>query len=163
MEKIRKNIRAKFYLALSSSIMFVIGIPLIPIFAGDNWFLMILGIVLVVYGFYGTPLYWVSYAMSIRTKNVIEAIIYDHILTVSDLSNHLQLNEQDIINQINKIIKNRYIIGYLFDGVKLSLNENEKPQKKIKNVICVGCGASLTIRDDSILCPYCGKNVLGNM
>ncbi|MBR2909186.1 MAG: hypothetical protein IKC11_02435 [Clostridia bacterium] len=139
-----------------ASILFVVGIPLIPVFAGKNWAIAIMGIIFTVFGFYGMPLLWIKYGTLHGMKRLVIAIIEDNLLTVSELSMQLQLDEREVRNRITKALSKRYITGFVFDGQKLSLNENKKPAYKVEVRTCDNCAARLEITDTEVYCPYCG-------
>ena len=156
MKKLKKEIRIYFLVSLMASILFVVGIPLIPIFAGTNWPIAIMGIVFTVFGFYGMPLLWVKYGSLIGMKRLVVSILEDHLLTVQELSMQLQLNEREIINRVAKAVNKRYITGFVFDGQRLTLNENKRPAYKVEVRTCQNCAARLEISDTAVYCPYCG-------
>lgn len=156
MEKIIKKKRIWFFISLLASILFVVGIPLIPVFVGKNWAIAIMGIVFVVFGFYSMPFFWLKYSSFFGLKRVLEAITYEHIYSVKDIAIQLQKTEQDVKNIIIKLINKRYLVGYLFDGFDLKLNNNVKAQKKLDVNVCSNCGARITVEEHKTHCEYCG-------
>ena len=156
MKKIKKEMYISFAISLTMSVMFVAGIPLIPIFAGNNWPLAIVGIVCTVVGFYGMPLMWIKYGSYFGIKRVVIAITEEHILTTSEISMYLQMREQDVKNHIVKAINKRYITGYFFDGQVLTLNERVKPSRKVEVNKCKSCGAIVEVTSEEVKCSYCG-------
>ena len=62
MSKVKKDMNVSLIVALVSSVLFVVGIPMIILFAGKMWVFMALGIIFVIFGFYGGPLLWIRYA-----------------------------------------------------------------------------------------------------
>ena len=156
-----KRIKVMFWLALSSSVMLGIGIPMIPIFiVAGNWFLAVVGIIFTLYGFYGCPFYWIGYASSRELRSIIETINIDHIYNVNELSSHLQMDKKLLIQNINKIIKKRYLVGFIFDGENLTINENERQKKTYKTIKCDNCGGELRLVEQDMVCPYCGKKMI---
>ena len=156
MKKLKKEIRIYFFVSLMASLMFVVGIPLIPIFVGKSWPIAIIGIVFTVFGFYGMPFLWLKYGSLYGIKKIVVAIIEDNLLTVRELSMQMQLNEAEIRNRIAKAIQKRYIIGFVFDGETLSLNQNKKPAYKIDVNTCEKCSAPLSVTETEVVCKYCG-------
>ena len=118
---------------------------------------MALGIICVVVGFYGSPFVWIKFGLNIGAKRVLECITIDNMLTTREISFQLNKNEMQVKNDIFLLIRKRYLEGYIFDGEKLTLNENEKPQKKLKVGACERCGANLDVVDNKVHCPYCGN------
>ena len=156
MKKINKDVKVLFCWAIIASILFVVGIPLIPIFAGKNWFVMALGIVFVVFGFYGTPLLWVAYGSKRSLKRVVEAITEEHLYSNKDIALHIQTTEQNVKDQIIKAIRKKYITGFVYDGIELHLNEKQKQMNMVEVNKCKNCSAALTVTQEKIYCKYCG-------
>ena len=111
MEKLIKKQRILFGWALASSIMFVGGIPLIPIFASSNTLLMVLGIVCTVFGFYATPLFWVFYGTQGIKKRVYRAITEEYLLTNREIALQLQVSERDVYQTINYLINKMILLS----------------------------------------------------
>lgn len=156
MKKLKKEMRIYFFVSLAASILFVVGIPLIPIYAGKNWFVAALGIAFTVFGFYGMPLLWVKYGLFFGMKRVVEAVTEEHLLSVSEIAMQLQIPNQEAKNRVLKALNKKYITGFVFDGERLMLNENKKPAYKVEVRTCENCAARLEISEDKVYCPYCG-------
>lgn len=163
MDKLKKDIKSFFIFALVSSILFVVGIPMIPIFAGKIWFLMALGIVFVVFGFYGMPLIWLKYASLKKINRVVVAIEEEHLTMNSEIATQLQIPEKEVKSLITTAINKRYITGYIYDGEKLTLNNKEKLKKQINLQKCANCGAKLVDNETEWYCPYCGDRFPKNL
>ena len=151
---IKNDLIKKLIFAIITSILFIIGIP-ITIFSATNhiWFAMTLGIIFIVFGFYGMPFIWLSYANLRSLKNVVDAVNEEHILSVSEIASQLQLKENQVRQFIVDAIKKKYIIGYIFDGNTLSTNNKNKPS--IQERKCSHCGGNLVKKDNDWYCPYC--------
>ncbi len=161
-KSIKKDLNNQLIFAIILSVLFVIGIPLIIFGVSSSiTFLLVLGIIFVVLGFYGTPIIWTSYANKRQQKMIIDTIIYEHILTVSELAKQLQISEKLIRQHITTAIQKKYIVGYLFDGKTLSLNEKTAPKKKlsITKTKCPHCGGTLEPTEQGYHCPYCGAKM----
>lgn len=167
-----KNIHSfrRKYLAfcIFISIVCPAGIPLIPlgfIFMSNNslWLMgAIIGIALVVFGFYGLPLFWVFYGVANRRSRVYDAIALDYLYSVSEIVSQTTYGENQVRGDINWLINKRYLNGFLFNGENLTLNENKELRKKgfEFNGNCPHCGASKAIKkDDGIYCAYCGATL----
>ena len=96
MKNVKKDEMKMLIISIVASVLFVVGIPLIAMFAGKNWVVMTLGIVFVVFGFYGSPLLWISYAGKRKTKRVVEAVVEENLLTNSEIAQQLSRREKDV-------------------------------------------------------------------
>lgn len=159
MKKINNKLTIKLIIALLISILFVGGIPLIIVFASSNKLLMWIGIVCVGFGFYATPLSWISFGNTKRTKEVVSCIVMDNILSVDDIAKQLQMEKNDVIGNISVSIKNRYIEGYLFDNNILTVNTNVNMKNEAFKK-CPNCGAKMSFNESKKIweCKYCGDN-----
>ena len=149
-EKRKQNL---FLWALCGSILFVIGIPLIILTAGKIWILMALGIVFVVFGFYGTPILWVQFANQGKMLRILQAVICEHLFCVQEIVQHLQYSEQEVRSMLTQAIQKQYLTGFVFDGNVLQPNEKAAP--KTRALKCEYCGGNL--QEGDLQCPYCGS------
>ena len=156
MKQLNKDIKRLFTFCLLSSFLFVIGIPLIPVFAGKSWIIMTLGIVFVVFGFYGMPILWVNFASLKGLKRVVEAVEEENLYTNTEIAMHLQINERQVYENIKKAINKKYLVGYKYDGKTLNVNENKEKKVVLHKKVCKNCGGKLEKVGDSWHCPYCG-------
>lgn len=143
--------------ALIISVMFVVGIVMIPVFAG-RLELLILGIVFTVVGFYGTPLIWIKFGNDIQVARVVDAVLEEKLLSNREISQYLQKDEKLVKSMITTAIKKKYLTGFLYDGVTLSLNEKKRQIGK-KNNKCENCCGLMEELDDAFYCPYCGSKI----
>ena len=74
MKKINKDISIKLSFGIFSAIGFVAGILLIIFGAGKSAIMLTAGIILGINGFYGTPLWFISYGENKAIKRVVYAI-----------------------------------------------------------------------------------------
>lgn len=158
---IQKSCTKKLIFAIFLTICLVAGIPLIVVGASKAKLLMVLGIVMTVAGFYGSPLVWISFAKLCTEKAVYFAIVEDNILSAKEIANNLGRNEKEIIELINHLISNRFLTGYKLDETgkltKTKKPKDEQTQKEIKSKKCPNCGANLTkTKDNKYFCKYCG-------
>ncbi len=157
MEKIKKTLSITLFWAILLSILFVVGIPMIVVFAGKNWFLMALGIVFVVFGFYGMPMVWVYYGTLRANKRALELVLNENIYSVQELSEQLGVRPSDMLATVRKLINKGYLTGYLLiDNNFLKLNEKVKQEKSKIVGVCASCGAKSVIEGNAFVCPYCG-------
>lgn len=141
--------------ALLATIGFVAGIPLIIISAGSSTFGLIAGIVLVVFGFYGAPMLWLSYASFKQQGRVVDAVTKENIYTVDGIASQLQINPEQVKAQLTKAVNKNYLKGYLFDGNELKINNNKKQEKQSQQSKCQNCGGNLEKSENGYYCPYC--------
>ena len=162
MKKINKNTKTILIWSVIISLMLVVGIPMIILGAIKSiWFVLVIGIIFTVIGFYGTPIIWVYFANTKVLQRVVEIINNEHLLKVSEIAQHLQLSEQQIKMHITNAIKKNFLQGYIFDGLELKENKEEKNkfEKLLKNK-CPNCGANLIKIDNGHRCEYCGSEFL---
>lgn len=99
MEKAEKSVKKRFYLALFLTIYFIVGIPLLVVGAtrlsqgGGYVFMLVLGIIGAVVGFYGMPVAWVMYGNARTELALVSAVRNEHLYTVQELSARLASNE----------------------------------------------------------------------
>ena len=163
MKKINSDIRKIFVISLIVTILFIVGIPLIPLFAGKNWVIMTIGIIFVVIGFYGSPILWTSYANKKRTKRIIQAIEEENLYTNADIASHLQMKEKEVYLEIKNAINKGYIFGYKYNGQELVINNAKKQVKEEQISIkkCINCGGRLEKTSNGCHCllSQCGYSL----
>ena len=155
MKNVKKDEMKMLIISIVASVLFVVGIPLIAMFSGKNWVVMTLGIVFVVFGFYGSPLLWISYAGKRKTKRVVEAVVEENLLTNSEIAQQLSMREKDVQTEVYKAINKKYLVGYIYDGETIKLNDKQKPMQKLHIKKCNNCGGKLEQEGDKWHCPYC--------
>lgn len=158
MSKINKDVNKYFWISLIASVLFVVGIPMIVLFAGKIWPLMALGIVFVVFGFYGMPLLWIKYGELRRMRRVVDAINNEHLLSNKEISMQLQISERDAKAIVTKAINKQYITGFLYDGNLLTPNNKQAPKRIEQPSKCGNCGGKMQDLGDMWHCPYCGTD-----
>lgn len=153
---LKKFIVVLFFIALFATIGFVAGIPLIVISATkSNTFGLIVGIILVVFGFYGAPMLWISYASFKQQGRVVDAVTKENIYTVNGIATQLQLSPEQVKTHLSKAVSKNYLKGYLFDGNELKINNNKKQEKQTYQKKCENCGGNLEKNENGYYCPYC--------
>ncbi len=156
MKQINKDLKKLFYCSLILTILFVIGIPMIPMFAGKITILMVLGIIFTAVGFYVMPIMWILYGGLRGLKRVVEAVLEENLYSNEEIATHLQISEREVHESIKKAINKKYLIGFKYDGKTLQLNENKKKEFVLHKKQCKNCGGKLEKVGDSWVCPYCG-------
>ena len=156
---INKDIKKLLVISIVITLLFVLGIPLL-IYGATNsiWAILGIGIAFAVIGFYGTPMIWMAYANKKALKNVVDAVMEDHLTTVGEVASQLQIRERMARDLIITGIKKKYITGYIFNGSVLSPNQKEAPKKKVSSNKCPNCGGTLKSEENGYTCQYCGSH-----
>lgn len=159
MKKIDKSINTTFAFALALSIGFPVGILCIIFGAVKGIIaLLVIGIVLVVFGFYAMPLLWVRFADKRKDKAFMLMIERDYIYTVQGLSVQTGESEQNVRARIKRLINTHYLVGYLFQDDILQLNTNKKQDERSRRTSkCNQCGAMMYFDGLMFRCDYCGN------
>lgn len=162
-KNIKKDCTLKLLLSILLTVCFVAGIPLIISGAKSSTILLVLGIVMTVLGFYGSPMAWINYGKICSEKSIYFAITEDNLLSAKEIASNLGRQEKEIIELINHLISSRFLTGYKLDEngklTKLAKQkeEQESHQKELKSRKCPNCGATLTkTKDNKYICKYCG-------
>lgn len=120
---------------------------------GKIQWLMIVCIVYLGAGFYVIPIVWINYGDKITLSKVVMAVYSDKLYDVKSIAMQVSDTEQNVVNNIKKCIDKRYIVGYLFDGENLTVNERRAQVAQRK---CPNCGAPLEKKNGVLTCEYCG-------
>lgn len=160
MKKMKRVLRNQFAIALVTSIMMVVGIPLIPISAvnGITW-LLVVAIVFTAYGFYGCPLYWISYASKRELYSILFLIENEHILTVEGLCQQTGKDGNYIADKIRYLLLGGFLPGYIFSGNALEKTVIVEKKPVVLSIPCPSCGAPITLTDGEGKCEYCGSSI----
>ena len=120
---------------------------------GKIQWLMIVCIVYLGAGFYVIPIVWINYGDKITLSKVVRAVYSDKLYDVKSIAMQVSDTEQNVVNNIKKCIDKRYIVGYLFYGKNLTVNERREQVAQRK---CPNCGAPLEKKNGVLTCEYCG-------
>ena len=155
---IKKDCKKLLIISILFSIGFVVGIPAIifgAIYGGAMIALMVVGIIMVVCGFYGAPILWIAYGEKVKQSSIYDMITVDGITDVKTISNSIgNANEEQVKRIIKILIEKRYLTGYKFEKDEVSTTN-----KKIKNHKCPNCGANLTEEYGKWVCTYCNSTL----
>ena len=163
MKKIKSRITLDLILGLILPILLVVGIVMIIVFAKKNTILLVLGIVFVVAGFYGSPIVWSLYGSRKQDLRLLSLICDENIYSIDSLAEQVGCEKQNVLNEVRKLINQGYLIGYLLkDNNYLELNTNEKQNQKVTVVKCPSCGAKNKVVGNSGFCEYCGEKLENN-
>lgn len=110
MKKLKQSHTKTLIFALLLSIGFVLGILGIIFGAvnGMTW-LLVIGIIATVMGFYGAPLVWIRYGEQSSYLAVLECIEIDNIFVLDDIANNLGKKPREILGRVNYLISKRYL------------------------------------------------------
>lgn len=160
MERINKSIGKFLAVALSLSFGFPLGIVGIVFGATRGWTaLLVVGIVLVVAGFYVMPLMWIKVGEKKQLRALLMLIENDYIYTVQELATQSNRKEDNVRTMIRKLIESSCLTGFLFKDDALILNDNVKQQKVREKKVCECCGAAMEDDGTRYVCAYCGNIV----
>lgn len=156
---IKKDTKRLLIISIIASIGFVVGIPAIifgAIYGGAYIILMVVGIILTVIGFYGSPILWVNYAEKVRQCSIYEMITVDGITDINTIASSTGIiNAKRVEETINILIQKRYLTGYKIVNSELS---EAVPTNKVVNK-CPNCGANMTKENGKWVCKYCNSEL----
>ena len=157
MEKLIKQKRIWFWVALLTCVFAVVSIPVIVLSAINKLFLLMgISIALVVHGFYGSIFYWLAYAKRSTLIRIVKLITNEGLLTAHLISMQTGKREVEVVGIMRECVIKGYVSGYYFDENTLSLC---KFVPVTASVECSSCGASVVTTDGIGKCEYCGTNV----
>lgn len=162
MKQALADLEKRKIIAIVLSIMFVAGLPILIVGAtrlhqnGGFVAMLVIGIVFVVLGFYGTPVAWVQVGAASRRANIVRAVNEEHLYTVKELAVRLNVSEKEASAALRECMQKGYLTGYLLEGDSVVLNENVALGPKEYSVECSHCGAYVTSSGKGAKCPYCG-------
>lgn len=119
---------------------------------------LVLGILLVVFGFYGSPISWSNYSKKKSLRVVLRLILNENLYSVEELSEQTNKRKREIVSMINTLILKEYLTGYKFKGEILELNTNKKQSAKVtRKQKCDVCGGMMKFDGVHFVCEYCGN------
>ncbi len=157
MEKVERSLKSKFFIALIVSVLFVAGIPMIPLGAVHNTVVMVFGIAFVGGGFYGMPLLWVSYGHTVTLRRVVYAIKKEYLYSVGEIAAQLSKTPKEVNELVAECFRKEYMTGYIRQGDKILRNDGTPIEERVTAVSCPHCGAKFSYTGISGKCPYCGS------
>ena len=159
MEKIKKKIRTFFWVGLA----FLIGLPagvIMTVFGATKGItaLLVVGIVLIVAGFYVAPIMLVQVGEKKKLGRVIAAIERQNLYTAEEIAAGTGIREKAVLGYINEALQKGYIIGYKWENGRLELIKNRRQSLEKSTKKCPYCGAQAIIdpKESTGVCPYCG-------
>lgn len=172
---IHKSVKKTFFFALILSIFFVAGIPILIIGATKmptplGIFMFVSGIVMLVLGFYGSPLAWIRYGHLRKLKNIWLMIAEDNIYSLEILANQFASKVETMKSLVNELITKRYLKSYTIqDNFIVRLVNTEQMQKTQAEIVqgvdvvaCSSCGSKNILRGKTGRCEYCGSPLIAD-
>ncbi len=162
MEKLLKQKKRLVIVSVILSVCFVAGIPILIVGASHmskddgGVFMFVAGIIMTVCGFYGAPIAWINVGPIKQRINLLNAVLNQHFYTVEELSFCMGKNAAVVKRELQYLYERGYLVGYKFDGQKITLNQNVSLKTQKHTVRCEGCGAKVTFDGSQTVCPYCG-------
>jgi len=161
MELIDKAITKKLLMSILFTIFLPAGILAI-IFGATKGMtaLLIVGIVMTVLGFYGSPILWINFGELKRLRMILNLILVENIYSAQEIAEHISSNVETVNSDINKLIIKGFLKGYLFKEGYLQLNRNKKQKMEdVKKYKCPNCGGFMEYNGIDYTCEYCGNVV----
>ena len=159
MSGIKQVERKHLIRALTVSILFVVGIPMIIIGAinhkGFWWIVMSLGILFVASGFVSIPIFWVEYAEKRRLGRMAVVISQSESMSIDVLSDTLGRTQEKTRRDLRVLLQKGWLPGYAF------VDQEDRVKKtdllELHHTQCTFCGAMYDYKGTEAKCPYCGK------
>ncbi len=160
MKKLNSQIQKLLIAGIVVSVLFAAGLPLLLLGAtgafsssGVNTLFLVLGIVLLVGGFYATPILWVAYGGKRELRGFVSAIEDKGLSTVEQLTSHTRLDADTVRAKIDLCFAKGYLPDFVREGDTLVLRN---PEGELHSVVCPSCAARFDFRGESGKCPWCG-------
>lgn len=151
MEKLKKKIKNLLITGIAATICLPFGIAATVMSAIYFLPALAVGIPMIIFGFYGTPIIFSKYAENKRLLSVLNIVTTEELHDIDALASHLQRPPKYIKNLLQKAINQGYVTGLIFDGKKLTA----KTQEPVNLHKCLNCGAPLTKDENGYYCHYC--------
>lgn len=167
INKLQKNLSLRLLISIILTVMFPLGIAMTVIGAtrkeeGGALFtaIMAIGIVFVVFGFYGAPMSWVSYAPKKKYARVIDAIKREGFRDATEIANHLSMQPNEVIDAVRVCIDKQYLTNYTIEENKIIPLNNRPDDLGLYTVQCPYCGGiTQTSNNLQVKCEYCGRMI----
>ncbi len=157
-----KSVKTKaMVVGVALAVGLVAGIPMI-VFGATKGItaLLVIGIALVVIGFYGAPIA-LAQCSSIAAHGAVLAAIEDEGLgTVTMIGEHLGRNPKQVRASVDYLISHGQLKGYIVDAEgNIKRNDARAARDYVDVGKCPNCNAPLVLEDGELRCPYCGAIV----
>ena len=152
MKKLNKSICLHLIFAIFALVCLIGGIFMIIFGAKANKFMLVAGIIAVIFGFYGSPILFINYGSNKQMKRIVYAIEVEKLYSAQEIAKQLQMSEAEVTQIISNAVVKNYITGYKFDGTNLTINKKVNTVTKKK---CPNCGGKLVEENGKLVCHYC--------
>lgn len=170
---IKKRTTLIFLLSLISTIFLPVGITLTVLNSKMHGAMrvvfLVVGIVMIVIGFYGSPLFWTSYGNLRYYKSLVDQIKIDNVQGINQLAQNNAKKPEVMMKDIQTLLSKRYLTGYEImenkyiipkTNVTLSKDDVLEQTGDVYVGYCKSCGARVEmIGNKKSFCPYCGRRV----
>lgn len=162
MDKIKKKIRTFFGVGLA----LLIGLPagiVMTVFGATKSItaLLVIGIVLIVAGFYAGPVLLVQVGEKKKLGRVIAAVENQNLYTAEEIAAGTGIREKAVLGYVNEALQKGYLTGYKWENGRLELIRSRKQTWEKSTVKCPFCGAPVAVdpQQGGAVCPYCGAHI----
>lgn len=177
MNKIDIKTRRTLLWAIFLSVGFPLGIVMtvIGFTKGQSFRAMgIVGIILIVMGFYGAPMVWIHFGQLKYFSRLKAQIVGDGIKSVKMLAEVHNRNPEVVANDVKTMVQKGYLDGYLvldneriIDKTKMRDKDYEMMEAEragtLNLVHCPFCNAKFELINDVGVCPYCNSKITKEM
>lgn len=177
MNKIDIKTRRTLLWAIFLSVGFPLGIAMtvIGFMKGQSFRAMgIVGIILIVMGFYCAPLVWIHFGQLKYFSRLKAQIVGDGIKSVKMLAEVHNKNPEVVANDVKTMVQKGYLDGYLvldneriIDKTTMRDKDYEMMEAEragtLNLVHCPFCNAKFALINDVGVCPYCNSKITKEM
>lgn len=158
---IKKWVNSALAWSIIASICFVVGIPGIIISAIYFTPTLAASIVMVVFGFYGSPMLWLSFANRKSAYEIYTLIVSGNISSIKMLCQQSGKEEKEVKDTLQLLMRKGFLTNFQLteENQIVTVNQKKSTMQKSK---CPNCGASLTVKNGKTFCQYCGTEFDNN-
>lgn len=120
--------------------------------------MMSIGIIFMVFGFYGSPIAWVRYAPQKKYARIIDAIKREGFRDANEIANHLSMQPIEVVGAIRTCIDKQYLTDYTIEDTTILPINNRPDDLGMYTIQCPYCGGiTKTSNNLQVRCEYCGR------
>lgn len=120
--------------------------------------MMSIGIIFMVFGFYGSPIAWVRYAPQKKYARIIDAIKREGFRDANEIANHLSMQPIEVVGAIRTCIDKQYLTDYTIEDTTILPINNRPDDLGMYTIQCPYCGGiTKTSNNLQVTCEYCGR------
>ena len=87
--------------------------------AKANKFMLVAGIIAVIFGFYGSPILFINYGSKKQMKRIVYAIEVEKLYSAQEIAEQLQMSESEVTQIISNAVVKNYITGYNLCNIEI--------------------------------------------